>query len=195
MYKIVISLVAASVLAACSDAPPKEEVVLSAPAPAANEAPAQTATSQPAPAAQAPQDPYLVIDIDTTSKYPEVQTLIDETVKEYQGIVAEIRSTFAENKANVTAEIDSNIAEIKAGYEEQNAEYLKECSEITSNNEASCNRFGEQTHNLKMKYEALEIKKNNIIAKISSDEENELRKYLANVKNNIMALKQQSGEL
>lgn len=168
---IILSLLAIS---ACSDDESVKDVKKSSPS--------QVVSTSPS------GDEFMVFDFEKTAKDQELQILINETIDEYKGIVKDVREQSSANKAEIKSLITENINELKQAYSEQVALHEENCSAINEANVESCNKIGAGNIELKNKYLGLEVEIQNKIKEIEAKEITMLRKYQADMKNNVKEL-------
>ena len=138
-------------------------------------------------------DPFMAINIETTSGDPEVQKLIDSSIEEYKNLVINIRQEFELHRAEVKQNFESNIAEFKKGIVDQEKEYKTSCTDINASNLAGCNTFGENLSNVKNQLGDLEARYQTQMKKVDADEKTQLAKFQAQMKNNINDLLSQAN--
>jgi antirestriction protein len=133
-------------------------------------------------------DEFMIFDFEKTAKDQELQILINETIDEYKAIIKDVRAQSSSNRADIESQILENIGELKQAYAEQVALHEKNCTSINEANVDSCNKIGAGNIELKNKYLGLEVELQNKLKEIKAKEITMLRKYQADMKNNIKDL-------
>lgn len=127
-------------------------------------------------------------DMNTNANNPELQKLIDETIKEYEEIVNKIINDFDNYKKSSLQEREENKLEIQNALKEQNDLHEENCSSINNTNIDSCNKIGESITEMKNTILKIDNSIKNELKKLNVEERNQLKKYQSQMKTNVSKL-------
>jgi len=122
------------------------------------------------------------------AKNKELQTLIEESIVEYEKLVDLIYEEMNKAKLETKKEYIANIEELKVILVEEKVSYEADCKEIKASNQDLCNHKGAQVNKLENKIKSVEVGLSNELKSLDNKMENTLKSYQAKLKTNISKL-------
>lgn len=124
----------------------------------------------------------------TKVKDAELQKIIDDTIKEYEGILATIDNDKLVQEKEITEPRLQNINELKVELAKEEENKQKECQSITTANEEACNIIEKNIVGIKNVITGIENDIKNSLAQLEVATLNNKRKLNSQMKNNVAKL-------
>lgn len=126
--------------------------------------------------------------IQTKVKDPELQKMIDDTIKEYESILATIDNDRSVQEKEITEPRMQNINELKAELLKEEDNKQKECQVITTANEEACNIMEKNITGLKNVILGIETDIKNSLGQLDVVTLNNKRKLNSQMRSNVSQL-------